>query len=179
MNFFYLDENPKKCAECHFDVHVRKMVVEYSQMLSTAHRLLDGRMYIEEKTSKNGKKYRIRRWKLSEHNDEFYVATHYNHPTSIWVRESLGNYLLMLDVLRKLHEQYFIRFKKHNKSKNIFELLETPPKNIYDDIVCDPPLAMPNHYNSMPVIDAYRAYYMNEKRRLFKYTNVNQPEWYK
>ena len=42
MNIFYLDENPKKCAKYHCDKHVVKMIIEYAQLLSTAHRLCDG-----------------------------------------------------------------------------------------------------------------------------------------
>ena len=43
MNIFYLHENPKICAEMHLDKHSSKMLVEYAQLLSTAHRVLDGK----------------------------------------------------------------------------------------------------------------------------------------
>ena len=42
MNIFYLDTNPALCAEYHCDKHVLKMIIEYAQLLSTAHRILDG-----------------------------------------------------------------------------------------------------------------------------------------
>lgn len=42
MNIFYLDPNPTKCARYHADKHCVKMVLEYAQLLSTAHRVLDG-----------------------------------------------------------------------------------------------------------------------------------------
>ena len=42
MNIFYLDKNPKICAMYHNDKHVVKMILEYAQLLSTAHRVLDG-----------------------------------------------------------------------------------------------------------------------------------------
>ena len=42
MNIFYLDEDVQKCAEYHVDRHVVKMILEYAQLLSTAHRVLDG-----------------------------------------------------------------------------------------------------------------------------------------
>jgi hypothetical protein len=42
MNIFYLDHDVVKCAEMHVDKHVCKMVIEYAQLLSTAHRVLDG-----------------------------------------------------------------------------------------------------------------------------------------
>ena len=42
MNIFYLHEKPEVCAKMHCDKHVVKMIIEYAQMLSTAHRMLDG-----------------------------------------------------------------------------------------------------------------------------------------
>ena len=41
MNIFYLDKRPDDCAEMHADKHCVKMILEYAQMLSTAHRVLD------------------------------------------------------------------------------------------------------------------------------------------
>ena len=43
MNIFYLDHDPKICAEMHLDKHSSKMMVEYAQLMSTAHRVLDGK----------------------------------------------------------------------------------------------------------------------------------------
>jgi len=42
MNIFALDINPYTAASYHCDKHVVKMIVEYAQLLSTAHRVLDG-----------------------------------------------------------------------------------------------------------------------------------------
>ena len=42
MNIFYLDHNVRKCAEMHNNKHCVKMILEYAQILSTAHRVLDG-----------------------------------------------------------------------------------------------------------------------------------------
>ena len=46
MNIFYLHEDPIQNAKWHVDKHVVKMVTEYAQLLSTAHRVLDGEMYL-------------------------------------------------------------------------------------------------------------------------------------
>ena len=40
MNIFYLNEDPRIAGEEHCDKHV-KMTIEYCQLLSTAHRVLD------------------------------------------------------------------------------------------------------------------------------------------
>ena len=44
MNIFVLDKNPIKAAQQHCDKHVVKMILESAQMLSTAHRILDGKL---------------------------------------------------------------------------------------------------------------------------------------
>ena len=38
MNIFYLDTDPELSAKYHCDKHVVKMILEYGQLLSTAHR---------------------------------------------------------------------------------------------------------------------------------------------
>jgi hypothetical protein len=52
MNIFYLDSDPVKSAELHCDKHVVKMIIEYAQLMSTAHRVLDGDLY-EDRTANN------------------------------------------------------------------------------------------------------------------------------
>ena len=42
MNLFILSLFTDKCASLHHDVHLRKMITETAQILSTAHRVLDG-----------------------------------------------------------------------------------------------------------------------------------------
>ena len=51
MNIFYLSEDQKNCAEMHNDKHCVKMIVEYAQLLSTAHRVLDEEYYDKTKNA--------------------------------------------------------------------------------------------------------------------------------
>ena len=53
MNIFYLHNDPEISAKMHCDKHVVKMIIEYAQMLSTAHRMLDGK--VVKKPSVSGK----------------------------------------------------------------------------------------------------------------------------
>ena len=53
MNIFYLSHNPVEAAAMHCDKRCVKMLTEYAQMMSTAHRVLDGEMYIGK--TKNGR----------------------------------------------------------------------------------------------------------------------------
>ena len=54
MNIFYLDPDPKVCAEMHNNKHTVKMIIEYAQLMSTAHRVLDGTEYYDK--TANGRK---------------------------------------------------------------------------------------------------------------------------
>ena len=48
MNIFVLDRNPVIAAQMQCDKHIVKMIVESGQMLSTVHRMLDGKMEKQE-----------------------------------------------------------------------------------------------------------------------------------
>ena len=62
MNIFYLDKDPITCAEMHVDKHCVKMILEYAQLLSTAHRVLDGTLIDGySKTGRKQKRYVVGR----------------------------------------------------------------------------------------------------------------------
>ena len=46
MNIFYLHSDPKTCAQYHVDRHVVSQIKEYAQLLSTTHRLIDGKQSV-------------------------------------------------------------------------------------------------------------------------------------
>ena len=48
MNIFYLDRDPEIAAQMICDKHVVKMILESAQMLSSAHRFLDGDGYADK-----------------------------------------------------------------------------------------------------------------------------------
>ena len=52
MNIFYVDKDPIVAAKMLIDKHVVKMIVESAQMLSTAHRMIDGTQYQGKTKSK-------------------------------------------------------------------------------------------------------------------------------
>jgi hypothetical protein len=88
MNIFYLHHDTKICAQYHNDKHCIKMILESAQLLSTAHRVIDGTQTIE---LVNGRKRK--RWSLDNPalDSVLYKATHVNHPSSVWVRQSSEN----------------------------------------------------------------------------------------
>jgi len=77
MNIFYLNPDPKICAQEHISKHVVKMIIEYCQLLSTAHRVIDG-THFTDKTANNRN---IARYRLEDEREQIlYKATHLNHP---------------------------------------------------------------------------------------------------
>jgi hypothetical protein len=84
MNIFYLDHDAERCAEMHNDKHVVKMILEYAQLLSTAHRVLDGT--IIDRLSPSGRKQKA--YLLADNRESsLYSATHINHPSAVWVKK--------------------------------------------------------------------------------------------
>ena len=129
MNIFYLDDDPIQCAKYHVDKHIVKMITEYCQLLSTAHRLLDGMLYYA--TSKNGRK--IKRWSLPDDRENvLFKATHVNHPSNVWTRESLSNYMMLFKLYIACIAEYKYRYGKIHGSSRPSTYLVWAPKNIPD-----------------------------------------------
>ncbi len=183
MNIFYLDNDPMKCAQMHNDKHVVKMILEYSQLLSTAHRLIDGRETVG--LSASGRK--AKRWLLDdERNDILYSATHNNHPSAVWCRQSAVNYNWLHSLLVELCKEYTHRYGKVHKCERdgLVKALGLTPNNInYDKPFTEPTPAMPDDVKiTGNSVASYRNYYINNKVHLAswkgKVNSRNQPEWF-
>mgnify|MGYP001179787508 FL=1 len=179
MNIFLLHENPTICAEQHCDKHVVKMVIEYAQLMSTAHRVLDGDLY-EDRTAAGR---RIKRWRHPNSNMEatLYKASHINHPDGLWVRSSDANYNYLYNLWCRLCEEYTHRYGRvHLTEEKLKNLLRFAPTNINHVIQADVhglPLAMPDDVKGNSVVNSYRRYYKKYKIDFAKYTNRDYPEW--
>ena len=175
MNIFYLHEETKECAKQHLDKHVVKMILEYAQLLSTAHRLLDGYEY--EGKSISGRK--AMRWKLDdEREDNLYMASHMKHPSGMWCRETSENYLWLYNLWRDLMKEYTFRYGKHHVAERLIPFLDNLPKNIKIDEITPMPQCMPEQYKVPESIQAYKNYYIGDKQRFAVWTNRPIPEWY-
>ena len=109
MNIFYLHNDPEECAKLHNDKHVVKMILEYAQLMSTAHRVLDGKEYYG--TTANGRK--IKRWLLPDERESImWKASHINHPSGIWVRNNRSNYNWLFSMWDALLKEYTHRYGK-------------------------------------------------------------------
>ena len=182
MNIFVLDENPSIAAAMHCDKHVSKMVLESAQMLSTAHRMLDG---VETKSRSNSGKRIVKYYMLGD-NREYYLynAVHFNHPCTIWTRESSQNYLWHYELFCCLCDEYTKRFgdKIHLTDRSLREHLKATPNNIPDAEMTPFRLAMksnPECMNESSPVESYRQFYMTKQKRFkmeWKYTKT--PHWF-
>jgi hypothetical protein len=175
MNIFYLDNNVKTCAEYHNDKHVVKMILEYAQLLSTAHRVLDGNEYIDASSGR-----RIKRWRLGNESMEnmLYKASHINHPSAIWVRQSNNNYNWLMCLFQDLLQEYTHRYGKIHATDRLVYWLRQPPANIPVGYFTQPTPAMPDEYKVPDSIQSYRNYYIGAKKTMAKWKNRPIPEWW-
>lgn len=183
MNIFFLDPNPKICAQYHNSKHVVKMILELSQLLSTAHRVLDGKETLG--LSASGRK--AKRWLIGDKRDDIlYAATHMNHPSAIWCRANNENYLWLHSLLVELCVEYTYRYGKVHKCQQIglVDSLGISPNNILIGKFTEPTTAMPDDVK-VPgdSLSSYRNYYINNKVHLAnwngKVNSRSQPEWFK
>lgn len=167
MNIFYLHDDARTSAKAMTNKHVVKMILESAQLLSTAHHVLDKDNMIVKK-------------------DFIYKPTHINHPSAIWVRESIANYLWLRNHLLALLDEYALRFNKQrhdHKTYNVFMNLFYPPLNIPHNNFKKTPMriAITNkaHVVDNDAIASYRNYYIAEKLKLDSTTQDDIKRFYK
>ena len=177
MNIFYLDKDPKTCAQYHCDKHVVKMILEYAQLLSTAHRVIDGK---ETKVLSNSGKRYVSNWILDDDSDKIlYKVAHLNHPSNIWVRQSGYNYNYLWQLWHYLCLEYTERYgKNHITWKKLRSYLSHEPQMISDKEFTPPPQCMPDECKKNDTIQAYRDFYMAHKRE-FATWKTQVPSWFK
>ena len=171
MNIFFLSTKPELAAVYHCDKHVVKMVLETTQMLCTAHRILDGDVAADAMG--------------------IYRTAYANHPMTKWVRENQFNYAWTYRLLQALCNEYTHRYNKVHKtqSQGMLDVLRKIPENIYLGTETGrtvPPMCMPDKYKNRftsdvkfpDVVDAYRRYYIGDKKEFACWTKRNVPEWW-
>lgn len=155
MNIFFLDEDPTMSAQYHVDKHVVKMILETAQLLCGVHHA------------------------TSQITDQVpYKLSHKNHPCAIWARTSLSNYLYLCELGLELCKEYTYRYGKRHKSQDVIEWCLCNKPMIIDLGFTTPPMAMPDEYKVMDVVQSYRNYYMGAKKSFAVWKNREVPEWF-
>lgn len=181
MNIFVLDNDPVIAAQQQCDKHVVKMIVESAQMLSTAHRMLDGKQ--EKRLSKSGRT-NVKYWVHPDPHmeSELYKAVHMGHPCTVWTMESNNNYNWHYVHFVALCNEYKFRYgKEHASDKKLREVLKATPKNIPIGYLTPFKLAMGSNPECMfeDAVKSYRLFYQTKQER-FKmvWTKRNTPNWF-
>ena len=181
MNIFYLSKDVEECVRFHNDKHCIKMILEYAQLMSTAHRLLDGTQ-IDAKT-KTGRK--TTRFVLPDDREvHLYKASHANHPSAVWTRQSSTNYYWLFNLWSNLMKEYTYRYGKSHASERLHNYLYLCPSNIAEGPFTEPTPAMPDEVKvAGDSIASYRNYYINNKKHLASWRGkINSrpvPDWFK
>ena len=155
MNIFVLDPDPGVAARMQCDRHVVKMTLESAQMLSTAVNELGGQAP--------------------------YKSAHVNHPCSVWVRESLGNFLWMYDHGMALAKEYTQRYGKVHKSEAVIQecMDKVRPLPLFNLSRTPHPLCMPDEYKSDDAVEAYRRFYIADKSGFAQWNKTTEaPSWW-
>ena len=177
MNIFYVNSDPEVAARSMVDRQVVKMILETAQLLSTAHRVIDGEEYVGQ--SQSGRK--AKRWRLSGNVDAImYAATHINHPSAVWVRENSANYVWLYDHLLALGREYTYRYgRTHLTIDKLKDILKDSPQNIkQSNVMTKMPSCMDKQYIvSLDPITNYRNYYNYGKTDLLRWSNRPPPQW--
>lgn len=165
MNVFYTNKCPVQSAKEHSYVHVVKMLSEYVQLMSTAHKLVDGV-------------------------DKGFKATHPHHPSCVWVRQSKAHYDWVWQCAKALSDIYTQRTGKIHKSSLELKVLADSPVGVKLVTFSKPPVAAPDKFKAMAIwYDTETAYqaYLNEKFVEWKNRDkpmkvefpCGVPSWYK
>ena len=178
VNIFYLDEDAKTSAMMHADSHASKMIIEYAQLMSTAHRVLDGKQ-VKRLSKKN------RLLTTYDHPDPqldhtLYKSCHVNHPSGIWVRQSKKNYRWLYEMWTELNTEFMYRYDKnvpHESYRKLKWALFSPPENMPEGVFTEPLQAMPDDVKNESSITAYRDYYIKYKQHLASWKKRGMPDW--
>ena len=186
MNLFILNDDPVIAAQEQCDKHVVKMIVESAQMLSTVHRMLDGTK--EKRPSKSGKRM-VDYYKLNDdREDTLYKAVHFNHPCTVWSRESCCNYSWHYEHFVALCDEYTYRYEKiHSTDTKLRDILKFIPKNINRNAGMTPfKLAMKSNpecvvhgLGGTDAVLSYQNFYQTKQSRFkMEWTKRQRPEWF-
>lgn len=157
MNIFLFDQDPYENVKQHCDKHTVKMVLEYAQLLSTAHHVLDGNSAPEE----------------------IYKKTHDNHPCAVWARETSENYAYLFKLFCALLDEYSYRYERVHATERLIDPLSKVPNNIINSYLTPFPQCMPDEYKvEGDAIQAYQNYFNGDKNRMAKWKHRPTPLWF-
>lgn len=156
MNIFVLDSDPVICARYHSDAHVRKMAIEYAQILSTVQR------------------------QYGNTNTRLYKKTHEYRKCVKWAGLSEGNYQWLYELWTSVCYEYTLRYDKiHHCERLLKTILKDPPEGMEDLGITMFIQDMRPEFHMDDPIEGYRNYYVKSKKNFSSWLYPRDvPEWY-
>jgi hypothetical protein len=161
VNLFYLDKDPKKCAQYYCDKHVNKILIEIGQILSQIHHLYGTKTPPYKSCKAVSKNLKPLRWAFS----------------------SKSNYLYCCDLGKALLDEYKFRYQKdsHKCEKVIQWLTENIPSKIEGKrrtkFLLTDNVSIYSEYFKDPV-EASRYMYVDFKCKNDNWSRRGKPIWF-
>tara|TARA_R110002020_G_scaffold32907_2_gene100751 strand:- start:8797 stop:9324 length:528 start_codon:yes stop_codon:yes gene_type:complete len=170
MNIFVLDRNPRTAAYMMCDKHVVKMILESAQMLSA---VIDYQ-YKDEHRGGDGPV-------IEQYGLPGYPKAHAKHPCTLWARASKQNSKWLVQHMRALCLEYFIRYQKFHKMDGYPLIYDAQLEHCEFEQPCQTEFVQAitntDHHREDPV-EAYREYYRKEKAHFCTWKHGDIPEWF-
>lgn len=153
MNLFILHTDPISAAKDNCDSHVCKIILESAQMLCLAH-------WAEGIPA------------------PYHSKSQMNNPISVWVRTTKANYEWTLKHAEALLDEYTHRYNKIHKTTSVIEWCRQNRPTLPDLDQTPFHQSMPDYCKKQDPVEAYKYYYVAEKRHLCRWTGTPIPDWF-
>lgn len=161
MNLFILDRIPETAATYNCDRHVIKIILEAVEMMGYAY---------------GQGKFSPLPWLRCD-------RPHFNHPMSLWVRDSRQNFDWTLRHAQALCEEYTYRYDKVHKYQAHVTWVMLNVPILPDTGLTDWPRCFGKWRDEIELSDDavfdYRRYYMMAKRSFVTWKKRPVPEWFR
>jgi hypothetical protein len=188
MKIYFLDTNPSKAAQALIDKHLGIQGVYLCQLLSAAHRAIDG--IREERSSKISDKV-AHRYALPEPlQSNLYPSRLINdYPAADFVKQSTGHYYWAHDYLTETLREFNKRYGYAHDHSDMAELLKFAPTKMFKQELQEGWLFMPSvdiekQYTSrdedgvIDLVKTYRNWYKFAQPGVMRWTKTQTPTWY-
>lgn len=169
------------------------MILETAQMLSTTARTTHGTLGTVKYLDRTGTKKTRERLLITslgeysgmwehERNPNIYWDVHHKHPCTLWAGKSYHNWRWLCKHGLAMSDEFKYRYNNRHKSSEVIRVIyenKMGPDQTPFSYRTGFAQAMPDQYKQTNAVEAYRSYYLGEKRRFAKWTKRNPPNWWK